>query len=299
MDLIEKICNSDIEDISLLLRCLIGRTPLIVLSDQEEIIENLMNDLISLLPFRNPLIFQSDFLNQEDYDQLIEFEEGDMNNERNVYLSFPETSLKAIEKIDHFNSWILGVVISKNNYSNYISIHNKVFSSSNYFLKLEIEENKLKTELIGKVFQNFDLSLEKWIYQNAINRTEVEIEKMKRVLAKRTRFKKIPLDEINSIMNFEVEEAEIKENLIKKEIGNFYNACKRSFNILNRIKILDSFNIQTNLSPRTFYSTIAYRNAPIERILDFIISEWNTDFFSLLNCKKSSNFTDSFESLWG
>ena len=34
---------------------------------------------------------------------------------------------------------------------------------------------------------------------------------------------------------------EIKENIIKKEISNFYEACRRAFNILNRMENLNSF----------------------------------------------------------
>jgi len=299
MDLIKRFSNSEIEDISLLIRCLLDRIPIIILSDQENVIENLMNELVSLIPFRNAVIFLSDFLDNDDYSQILEYEDYDLNNERNVFLSFPNTTQRAMELIQNFNSWIIGVQITKQNYSSFITVHNKVYSQSDFFLKLEIENENLKAEIIGKKFQNLNISLERWIYQNAINRTEVEIEKMKRVLLKRTRFKKIPDDQISSIMNFDVEEGEIKENIIKKEILNFFNACKRSINILNRMKILESFKIQTKLSPRTLYSTIAYKNAHIERILHFIFCEWKEDFFSLLNFKETSNFTDTFESLWG
>ncbi len=299
MDLILRFCNSEIEDISLLIRCLLDRIPIIILSDQENVIENLMNELISLVPFRNTVIFLSDFLDNEDYSQILEYEDYDLNNERNIFLSFPDTTQKAMDIIKNFNSWIIGVLINKQNYSSFISVHNKIYTQSEYFLKLEVENDSLKAEIIGKKFQNLDLSLERWIYQNAISRTEIEIEKMKRVLLKRTRFKKIPKDQITSIMNFDEEEGEIKENIIKKEILNFFNACKRSINILNRMKILESFKIDTKLSPKTLYSTIAYKNAPIGRILQFIFCEWKEDFFSLLNFKETSNFSDTFESLWG
>ncbi|MCF2138984.1 MAG: hypothetical protein K9W44_02870 [Candidatus Lokiarchaeota archaeon] len=299
MDLINRFSQSEIEDVSLLLKCLLDRIPIVIISDQEEIIENLINELISLIPFRNNLIFLSDFIELSDYLEIREYEENDLNSERNVFLCFPNASLKAIETITTFQSWIFGVIIDKNSYANYIKIYNKMYSLVDYFLKLEIDEKSLKTEIVGKSFPSFDLSLEKWIYENAINRTEIEIEKMKRIISKRTNYRKIPVEEKKSIMNFEIEEKEIKENIIKKEILNFFNACKRSINILNRIQILDALNIKTNLSPRVLFSTIDYKHAPIERILQFILNEWGANFFSLLNLEKTSKLSDTFESLWG
>lgn len=217
MDLINRFSQSEIEDVSLLLKCLLDRIPIVIISDQEEIIENLINELISLIPFRNNLIFLSDFIELSDYLEIREYEENDLNSERNVFLCFPNASLKAIETITTFQSWIFGVIIDKNSYANYIKIYNKMYSLVDYFLKLEIDEKSLKTEIVGKSFPSFDLSLEKWIYENAINRTEIEIEKMKRIISKRTNYRKIPVEEKKSIMNFEIEEKEIKENIIKKK----------------------------------------------------------------------------------
>ncbi|WP_457556432.1 hypothetical protein [Candidatus Harpocratesius sp.] len=299
MDLINRFSQSEIEDVSLLLRCLLDRIPIVIISEQEEYIENIINELISLIPFRNNLIYLSDFIDRNDYLEIREYEENDLNSERNVFLCFPDASLKAIETIPSFQSWIFGVIIDRESYANYIKIYKKMYTLVDYFLKLEINEINLKTEIVGNIFPNLDLSLEKWIYESAINRTEMEIEKMKRIISKRTNYRRIPKEEKKSIMNFDIEEKEIKENIIKKEILNFFNACKRSINILNRIQILDALNIRTNLSPRVLFSTIDYKHAPIERILQFILKEWGANFFSLLNLKKTSKLSDTFESLWG
>ncbi|RLI64601.1 MAG: hypothetical protein DRO88_06900 [Promethearchaeia archaeon] len=299
MDLINVFSCSEIEDVSLLIKCLLDRIPIVVLSDDEQRIDDIINELADLIPFRNKLIFLSDFINKIDFMEISNYEDSDLNIERNVFLCFPHAIQNAIKNIDTFQSWIFGVLIDKNSYTNYIQVYNELYAKTNYFLKLEIGNTNLKTEIVGRIFPNFDLKLEKWIYENAINRTEIEIEKMKRIIAKKTKFRKIPQEKKNSIMNFEIEEKEIKENIIKKEILNFFNACKRSINILHRMQILYDLNIKTNISPRVLFGTIAYKQAPIERILQFIDNEWSENFMHLLNMQNTSNFSDTFESLWG
>ena len=164
---------------------------------------------------------------------------------------------------------------------------------------IEITENGLKAEIIGKEFQPLDLSFEKWLFQNAINRTEISIERMKRIIAKSYKKSKISKADLDDRMNFSFEELELKENILKKEIINFYQASKRTFSVLNRLKNIESFGYSTRISTRTIYSTIAYKFSSIERILDFIEKNWKINFFTLLDAKKTSNFTDTFESLWG
>ena len=100
-------------------------------------------------------------------------------------------------------------------------------------------------------------------------------------------------------MNFYFEEMELKENIIKKEISDFYLASKRMLNILSRMKNLEVLGYSTSISSKTLFSTIAYNQSSIERILNFIMQEWNMNYYTFLNSKKSSNFTDTFESLWG
>lgn len=293
------LSRSEIDDISLLIKSLLDRIPIVVLSDNENMIEEVINGLADLIPFRNKLIYLSDFVDKGDFLDIVDYEESDLNVQRNVFLCFPNSTQTAIKEIDLYHSWIIGVLIEKKSYSNYIQVYNKLYSKANFFLKLEIDPLNLKTEIVGKVFPNLDLKLEKWIYQNAISRTELEIEKMRRIISKKTKFRKIPQEQKDSIMNFEVEENEIKENIIKKEILNFFNACKRSINILHRMQVLYNLNIKTNISPRVLYGTIAYKQAPVERILEFIDKEWGENYMHLLNLQNSSNFSDTFESLWG
>jgi len=299
MNLIELFTSSKNEDIALILHCLLDRIPIVIISSNEEDVENIINGLTNLISFRNIMIFYTDFVNLDDYNNLLESEEYDMEVQRNVFLCYPFALEKAISVFGNFNFWIIGCT---NNVENK-PVLNKLFEvlnrTSSQFLLINIHKNSLKPRKEGNNAYKLDISFEKSLYQNAINHTEVAIEKMKRVISKRINTKKILNEQYENLMNFYFEEMELKENIIKKEISDFYLASKRTLNILSRMKNLEVLGYPTSISSKTLFSTIAYNQSSIERILNFIMQEWNMDFKTFLNSKKSSNFTDTFESLWG
>ena len=299
MNLIELFTSSKNEDIALILHCLLDRTPIIIVSSNEEEVEDIMNGLTNLISFRNIMIFYTDFVNLDDYNSLLESEEYDMEVQRNIFLCYPFALEKAVEVFENFNFWIIGCTNSFENRAYLTKLFEGLTNKNSQFLLIDIQKNSLKPRIEGNKANKMNISFEKSLYQNAINHTEVAIEKMKRVISKRINTKKILNEQYENIMNFYFEEMELKENIIKKEITDFYLASKRTLNILTRIKNLEIMGYPTSISSKTLFSTIAYNQSSIDRILNFIMQEWNMDYYALLNSKKSSNFTDTFESLWG
>ncbi|MHA1584184.1 MAG: hypothetical protein ACTSWL_02935 [Promethearchaeota archaeon] len=296
MNFIETITNSDIEDVNLIMRIMLDRIPILLINNSNDKIEESINGLLNLIRFRNPVIFYDDFINKDDYYSLIENEENDYWTSRNEFVCYPHSLGKLTEVINLFESWIIGC----NRKSNLLEIiKEKLFETTNFYLEVILSNDKFKTKIIGKKFNNLSLEFEHWLYKDAVKKTEISIEKMKRILSKGMNKQEFENDDIDNIMNFSIEENNLKENLIQKEIQNFYEAAKRTFSILNRIKDLELLDIKTKISSRTLFSTIAYKQASSSRILDFIQKEWKMDFSPLLNFKPSSNFTDTFESLWG
>ncbi|WP_371801960.1 hypothetical protein [Candidatus Lokiarchaeum ossiferum] len=299
MNIIEILSSSNIEEVSLIFQSLLNRTPILIIGSDEFIVEELINSLTSFMPFRNIVIFFDDFIHNDDYQALIENEEVDIETERNLFISFPNSVNKVINLTEIFFSWIVGCTDNEINRKVNEIIWNKFYINHDFFLKIDITDNKIKAEVIGRKFHPLDLTFERWLFQNAINRTEISIEKMKRVIAKSYKKSKISEADLEELMDFSFEELELKENILKKEIINFFQACKRTFSVLNRLKNIESFGFSTKISTRTIYSTIAYKFSSIGRILEFIEKNWKINFFTLLDAKKTSNFTDTFESLWG
>jgi hypothetical protein len=299
MNLIEYFSNSNSNDIAILINSLLNRLTILITGNNEQEIESFMNEIISLVPFRNLLIYYTDFTDTDDFLSFKETEQQDYDVKRGIYLCYPFASDKLIENFHNFDSWIIGVIKSDMNQNLMDEIKDKIYHYQPFYLYLEIKDNKFLSQIEGKNFPEIDLSFEKWIIENAIRNTEISIEKMKRVISKRIKSKNIKDFIPTNLLNFNYEENNIKYNLIRNEIIKFYQACKRSFSILNRIKILSEMGISSTLSAKTLYKTIHYDQASIKRIIKFIQKEWDIDFSNFLELKKISNFTDTFESLWG
>ncbi len=299
MNNIEILSNANIEDVSLIFHSLLNRTPILIKGEIESKIEEFINFLSTFLPFRNMMIFYDDFTSSDDYLILLENEDGDIETLRNTFICFPFALHKLSSIVTSFSSWIIGSLNTDEKQVELNHIIHLLYEKHNFFLEINIDEENISTQLIGNKFPIIELDFEKWLFQNAIHHTENSIEKMKRVISKSVKLNRHSTSEFESLMNFTYEEQELKINLLKKEIINFYEASKRTFSILNRIKSMESFGISTCISNRILYSTISYKFCSISRILDFIEKCWKVNFFSIVNTKKTSNFSDTFESLWG
>jgi hypothetical protein len=297
LHLAELFSKSNVDDVAIILHSLLDRTPVLLIGSDEKEIDNILNELISLFNFRNIMIFYTDFSESEDLEGLIENEEQDYGIPRNLFVCYPYTIEKAIENFTQFKFWLFGC--TQNEDDRFIRAREKLFNTTPYFLKVELKDSNLVAEIEGRSFPNVDFTFEKWIYENAIKKTEISVEKMKRVISKQINIKKLDKDYYQNLMNFQQEEFDLKLNLIKKELGNFYQACRRVFGILIRIKSLQNANINSVISVKTLIDTIVYNQAPIKRIMDFIFHEWKLDLNPFLEIKRISNFTDTFESLWG
>ena len=235
------------------------RTPILICGDSDQEVEDFINELNLLINFRTQIIFYTDFVDTNDYINLIENEENDFEIQRSIFICYPFAIEKIIETVPLFNSWILG--ISNETQLLYTKIKEFLFSKQDYFLNIDLDQKVLKTQIEGKKFPNLKLDFEKTLYQNAINNTEIAIERMRRVISKKIDTKKMPKDLIRNILNFSLEEKDLQINLIKKEITDFYQACKRAFNILNCMKNLETYGLKSQISSKTLYNTVAYEES--------------------------------------
>ena len=154
-------------------------------------------------------------------------------------------------------------------------------------------------ELEGINLKQLDLTLEQNLLQKISQDTEKSVAKMKRVLSEKIKSNDLDVDLIESLLNFDVEKEELKKNIVKKEIQNFYSGSKRAFFIFSRLNLLNNLESNTKIGSKTLLETIDYDDAPIERIISFINKEWGEDFINLIENVKKVNALDSMQSLWG
>ena len=252
---------------SLLLRMILDRVPILIVGQNESLVDELVAKMISLAPHRSELIYYSDFVDEQDYLTLIQEEHDDFNSPRVIVRAPSNTTSHAVEHISNFKGWILG-------YTNRNGMKEELL---NTFIKKEtvctvlfLEQfDKINLKTYGMKSNNTDLTFEKRILNKAIKQTEIALEKMKRVLNKKTKLKK-ESEILRAVMNFDLEEEEIQKNILQEEIQSFVHAASRALAVLSRIDLLHELNIDIKIADQTLLRTIDYTNIQIERILEFV-----------------------------
>ncbi|MFX0032676.1 MAG: hypothetical protein ACFE8E_07415 [Candidatus Hodarchaeota archaeon] len=278
--------------------CLLNRIPIIVFGDDQLKVDDFLIDLSELIHFRKELVFYTDFISISEYDELIQHENIDFNSQRFHIRCPTNVALKALNQFSNFDSWLIGFEVPdhKDRINNLIiSIKKKL----DFFLSISLFSEKISVNLQGLSSKLIDLSLEQNFLQKISQDTEKSITKMMRVLSEKITPNDFHKDLIQSLLDFENEKKELKRNIIKKEIQNFFSGSKRAFFILSRLNLLNNIDINTKIGSKTLLDTIDYYDAPIDRVIFFIKKEWGEDFSAIIENGKKVNALDSIQSLWG
>ncbi len=283
---------------SLILYCLLDRIPIFVYGDDSDKIDNFLIDLSELIHFRKEYVYYTDFISNSEYESLIFNENIDYNSQR-AHIRCPcNVALKALSQFNKLESWLIGIVIPTNK-EDFYSIRNQVREKVKEALYITLSSNKLSVNFERINPKTVDLPLEQNIFKKISQDTEKSIIKMKRVLNDKTKLNNLDKDLIKTLVDFEVEKTELKKNIFKREIQNFYSGSKRAFFILTRLNLLYNIKIHAKIGSKTLLETIDYEDAPLERILSFIFKEWGENFSDLIEDGKKTFIGDKIVSLWG
>ena len=274
------------------------RIPIIVFGDDSYEVDNLLIDLSEVLIFRKELVFYTDFISTDEHEVLLQNEAIDYNSQRVVIRCPCNVSLKALNQYSDFKSWLIGFEMKYHNRKLNL-ITDSLRKKLDFFLIISIFQEEKNVELIGIPEKSLDLTLEQNILHKISQDTERSVNKMKRVLSEKIKLKDLDQELIETLLDFEGEKVELKSNILKKEIQNFYSGSKRSFFIFSRLNLLSSMNFYANIGSKSLLETIDYYQASIERIITFIHNEWGEDFAILVKNGKKANALDSMQSLWG
>ncbi len=283
---------------SVILYCLLNRIPIIVLGEDSDKIDDFLIELSELVHFRKEYVFYTDFVSREDYENLIANENIDYNYQR-AHVRCPcNVSFRALSQFDNLYSWLIGLKIPEKK-EELVFIKNLIKRNTNNLLYIKITSNAISIEIEGVNSKVIDLTLEQNIFKKISQDTEKSIVKMKRVLSDKITTNRLDKDLLKTLLDFEVEKNELKKNIFKREIQNFYSGSKRAFFILSRLNLLNNIGIQTRVGSKTLLETIDYEEAPIERICSFIKKEWGDDYSDLIEDGKKAIMGDKIVSLWG
>lgn len=285
-------------DAALILYGLLDRVPVIVYGNDALKVDDFIIDLSNLIHFRKEFIFYTDFISVNEYNNLVMNENVDYNSQRTHIRCPSSVALKALNQFEHFNSWIIGIEIpeEKERVRQFI---NSVKKKINHFLSIALFSNSILVEVIGLNWKLLDLTFERDVLHKISQDTEKSIIKMKRTLSGKVKTEEVDEDLIKTLLDFDIEKEELKRNIFKKEIQNFYSGSKRAFFIFSRLNLLNNIDMNTKIGSKTLLETIDYNDASIDRIVSFINKEWGEDFSLLIENGKKVNALDSMQSLWG
>jgi hypothetical protein len=274
---------------------MLNRIPIIVFGDDEVKIDDFIMELTDLIHFRKEVVFYSDFISLNEYEILIQNEDIDYNSERSHIRCPCSVTLKALNQFENFSSWLIGFVIPKQK-ENYFFIKNEIRKKIQTFLCITISNKNISFEIEGINQKYIDLLLEDNILQKISHDTLKSITSMKRALSETVKTDAISKDLLETLLDFQVEKKELKKSIFKKEIQNFHSGSKRAYFIFIKLKVLRDLNVQASISSKTLLDTIAYEEAPVDRILSFIHKEWGEDFSDLVDYDNKANIRDKIAS---
>jgi hypothetical protein len=284
--------------ISLILYCLLDRIPIIVMGDDSEKINSFLIELSELVHFRRDYVFYTDFISLAEYEDLISNESIDYNYQR-AHIRCPcEVAIKALNTFKNIDSWLIGIVIPRQK-EDFLKLKEFISKKARVILYISFFSNNFSIDLKQMNLKSVDLTLEENIFKKISQDTEKSIIKMKRVLNDKITSNQLDKDLVKTLLDFEIEKSELKKNIFKREIQNFFSGSKRAFFILSRLNLLNNIEIYTKIGSKTLLETIDYEEAPIERIISFIRKEWGEDFSDLIEDGKKSFVGDKIVSLWG
>lgn len=284
--------------LSLILYCLLDRIPIIVIGDNQDEIDSFLIELSELVHFRKEFVFYTDFISKEEYESLLSNEDIDYNYQRANFRCPCQVGLKALKTFQNIDSWLIGIDCS-NQKNSLIKLKKLINEKTKAILYISFFYEKFSIDLDRLDLKSVDLTLEDNIFKKISQDTEKSIVKMRRVLNDKITPNQLDTELVKTLLNFKIEKSELKKNIFKREIQNFFSGSKRAFFILSRLNLLNGIEINTKIGSKTLLETIDYEDAPIERILSFIYKEWGEDFSNVFEDSRKSFLGDKIVSLWG
>jgi hypothetical protein len=268
------------------------------MGDDSEKLNSFLIELSELVHFRRDYVFYTDFISLEEYEDLISNESIDYNYQR-AHIRCPcEVAVKALNTFKNIDSWLISIVIPQQK-EDILKLRDFINKKSEEILYITFFSNNFSIDFEQIHLKSIDLTLEQNIFKKISQDTEKSIIKMKRVLNDKITSNQLDKEFVKTLLNFEIEKDELKKNIFKREIQNFYSGSKRAFFILSRLNLLNNLEVYTKIGTKTLLETIDYEEVPIDRIISFIKKEWGEDFSGLIEEGKKSFMGDKIVSLWG
>ncbi|MDO8056088.1 MAG: hypothetical protein Q6361_04440 [Candidatus Hermodarchaeota archaeon] len=274
------------------LRSILDRYPVIITCDNPQSADAIAETLVKLVPHRREVVFGPDFITHSEHERMVSHERSDYNGERMIYRS-PSSSMHLLSKeISDFQGWV--IVIDPYNFD---QIRSNLMNSSFPPVVLRYKGGVLKLEPNGGAKTLSNTGFEEKLLEKVTSETRMKMERITRIL-RRAAQGKVSKRLENSLIDLNHEEERVRQSLYREQIQGFVEAAWRVLIILMRLRLLQGVGVKSKISDKMLQQAIDYKGAPIERLMEFIKSEWGEDFQSSVQEGTGQTVGDRLEGFW-
>jgi hypothetical protein len=282
----------DRKHLAIVLRSILDRYPVIVSSDVPESADTIAETLVKLVPHRREVVFGSDFISRSEHERMVDHEKSDYNGERMIYRS-PSSAMNLLSKeISSFQGW----VIVTNPYT-FDQIRSSLMNNPFPPVVLRYKGGVLELEPNGGTKIVSNTSFEEKLLEKVTSETRMKMERITRILRRAAQGKVSKRLEKN-LIDLNHEEERVRQSLYREHIQGFVEAAWRVLIILMRLRLLQGVGVKSTISNKMLQQAIDYKGASIDRLMEFIKSEWGEDFPSSVQEGTGQTVGDRLEGFW-
>lgn len=298
MDLLDRFPR---DGFALVLRSVLDRIPVIIGGHDSGFVDQVLMKIVDIFPIRKEIIYATDFLAAEEYESIVHEENMDYDNHKIIVRAPVNSESDILKRMASIKGWVIGTCMNGDPdcfYEVASQLRRKATAST--FVMFD-EANQLAS---SRYFENgavkkLDTSLERTFLSRTLSQTSFAIEKIKRVLDKKmTKADDVNQSILDSLVDLSQEEDIIKENMLKREIIEFYQASRRGLALLTRLNFLNQFQ-PVKIGKKSFFDAVSYNDASTERFLAFVRAEWGEMFDGLIDTSMISVLGDHLDGMWG
>ncbi|MFW9925161.1 MAG: hypothetical protein ACFFDM_00170 [Candidatus Thorarchaeota archaeon] len=292
------------DEFPLLLNSILNRIPILVIGDDIELVDDMVESVISLSPHRHKMVFWRDFTAEDEIIAVWEEEKHNYEVNRTVVCCLASNMRLALERIKRFNGWIIGIPVGYSSMGlkvtednlKEIQTHILQISKACGILKLS-SPSSMEFSLLN--VEQGGLEVEKRIVDKILTRKNQSLERIRRLLSKSLRGSNISDGIMNAVLKLDDESEKITHDMFVEEISNFVHAARRAVTLLSRIRLARELGTSTVLTERNLYEAIGWEGGELTDLIRFIHAEWHEDFSDCVKLGALSGLGAWVDSMWG
>lgn len=300
MQMIELMGNS----FPLLLNSVLGRTPILVVGEDAELVDGLADSLTLLCPHRHKLVFWRDFTSESEIQSVWDEERHDYEVVRTVACSLSASLGSALDRMARFTGWIVAVTIGAEvpglrvTEKTLTEVASRILRNSGNCGILRIASPSSIAFSLARP-NVLSLEVEKRIVAKILTRKSQSLERIRRLLGKSLRDLSVSEQIVGEVLRLDDEAMKLTRDVFEEEVSSYVHAARRAVMILSRIRLARDLGALTTLTERNLFEAIGWGTGEIPDLARFISAEWHEDFSDCIKSGALSGLGAWVDSMWG